>query len=563
MVKVSSEAPRGWKKSIRFFLPLILLFCLLATAGFRPGKDMIGEGQNQEASEKLELNYIAKDAEFVLSVRPKGMLKKPKLFPLLEIAPTVAEIFVSDGVFPKVTGAKFQDFDQVSIVVRKTIGKMNGTRPIMILRSKTDIRKSIQTIAKTDGKVGRKDLYILKNSKSFKDPTLRNLFRFGYLADDRTVIWSETKESLGDYVSVRKSDVKSTKWFSSAKNQLDSDGLLILPNQLFDALRKLRDESPNSLTINEFPGILEANFLLTSFKVKKEVEASTFIEFTDSKKAKVFTKSLEAGIEFAKKMLAIQNDSKDKKNAGIASLGLDVLDSIEIKKSRRSVSVMSRIPLRPIPFSHYVDRSRESSVRTASMNNMKVIGLTMFRNGQKKKFFPGPVFRSKNGKKHSWRIAMLKDTDSHATYESYRFDEEWDSPHNQKVTAKVDPSYGFPNDKSKTAASYYLVSGPGTLFPNEQSLENGIPWAQVTDGLSNTVLAVEVKLDKHWADPSLVSFDDLFKDGKFRSFQKDGKINVLMADGSVKTLEGDVDREYFKAMLTPNGGEKLDRFLNK
>jgi hypothetical protein len=100
---------------------------------------------------------------------------------------------------------------------------------------------------------------------------------------------------------------------------------------------------------------------------------------------------------------------------------------------------------------------------------------------------------------HSWRVLLLKYLDKNL-YESYKFDEPWNSPTNLRLTSQRPLFYRCPNslrkDKSKNLNTCYLaVTGLNSAFPGEKPKMNG-------EIFSGMIVIVEV-LDSniHWAEP--------------------------------------------------------------
>ena len=162
------------------------------------------------------------------------------------------------------------------------------------------------------------------------------------------------------------------------------------------------------------------------------------------------------------------------------------------------------------------------------------------------------------GKKYSWRIAILPFIEQKALYDQYRFDEDWDSPHNQEVTAQMPEVFRHPNDApDSTSTSWHLVTGPGTIFEEGGTLGIG----DITDGTSNTIIAVEAKRGIHWAKPE----DIVLKapgEMKVGGFSKEGFVATL-ADGSTRFISEGVDPVKLHSMFTATGGEvqRIDNLM--
>jgi hypothetical protein len=124
---------------------------------------------------------------------------------------------------------------------------------------------------------------------------------------------------------------------------------------------------------------------------------------------------------------------------------------------------------------------------------------------------PPAAVRDKNGKSLlSWRVLMLPYVDQNVLYKQFKHDEAWDSPHNKKLIAKMPVLFRGPNkklnDEGKTV--YLAPLDTSTVFPPDGSR---VRFANIYDGLSNTVLFVEVNDESAvvWTKP-----DDLVVDMK-------------------------------------------------
>ena len=105
--------------------------------------------------------------------------------------------------------------------------------------------------------------------------------------------------------------------------------------------------------------------------------------------------------------------------------------------------------------------------------------------------------------------------------------------------------------------TYRVFTGPGALF--EAGKQNGL--TAVTDGTSNTILAVESKEAVPWTRPdSDLPFDpdaaaSLYGAGS----PHPGGFQIAIADGSVLAVADSIDPKVFRTLITRNGGEVVNR----
>jgi beta-lactamase regulating signal transducer with metallopeptidase domain len=245
--------------------------------------------------------------------------------------------------------------------------------------------------------------------------------------------------------------------------------------------------------------------------------------------------------------------------------------------------------------------ARADAQRMQSMNNMKQIMLA-FHNwaatypGSR---FPPPVLTTKDGKPcqpYSWRVAILPFIEQQALYNAYKFDEPWDSEANKKVLNAMPPIYRHPLAKAGSMNSSYFVlrskelkeeklvpagaaggaasgfgpgdaSGPGLAveapvggFATAFSAKNGMPFAQMLDGTSNTIALVEAERDIPWTKPEDILYDPENAElPKFGGYAKEGFCAGL-CDGAVKFIDHKIDSQTLKALISPQGGETIEKF---
>lgn len=207
-----------------------------------------------------------------------------------------------------------------------------------------------------------------------------------------------------------------------------------------------------------------------------------------------------------------------------------------------------------------VQSARTAARRMQSQNNMKQIALAFHNYHDTYKYLPPAYQKDAEGNRTmSWRVAILPFMEQQNVFQMYQSDQAWDSAVNQAVANVVIPVYRNPADEkgSPTETSYMVITGPGTLFEEDKK----IGFSDVTDGLSNTILAVEVVgTGVKWSEPKDLDINTmLFKvnGGGANAIGSpfSGGANVAMADGSVRFMSNDVLEATLKAMVTRNGGE--------
>jgi len=205
-----------------------------------------------------------------------------------------------------------------------------------------------------------------------------------------------------------------------------------------------------------------------------------------------------------------------------------------------------------------IERARTATMRSYSMNNLIQLGLAMWNYHDANKHFPAPASCSPEGKPLlSWRVAVLPYLDQEKLYKEFHLDEAWDSPHNRALIEKMPEVYRSPMSKRKGKgwSNYVVPVGDGAAF----SSPSDTPTVKdITDGTSNTILAVEVD-DDHaviWTKPEDLPFDPEHPEKGLGGLYKD-RFHVLLGDGAARALLRSIKPETLRAIFTRAGGEPV------
>ena len=144
-------------------------------------------------------------------------------------------------------------------------------------------------------------------------------------------------------------------------------------------------------------------------------------------------------------------------------------------------------------------------------------------------------------------------------YEQFHLDEPWDSEHNQKLLAQMPAVFASPDLpadlRAKGMTTYLAPVGPGTVFGGTE----GTTIASITDGTSNTIMAVEVAPAKAviWTKPDDLAIDP--KDPRAGlTGQAGGRFSVLMVDGAVQRLPDSIDPQTLGRLFQKNDGQRVN-----
>jgi hypothetical protein len=178
-------------------------------------------------------------------------------------------------------------------------------------------------------------------------------------------------------------------------------------------------------------------------------------------------------------------------------------------------------------------KTREAAARARSQNNLKQIGLALHRYHDVHGHLPPAAVCDKKGRKLlSWRVAILPYLEQQALYNQFKLDEPWDSEHNRRWSGVVVGTYADPRADAPPGHTFYKAFvGNGAVFDTVQ----GTKFAQVTDGLSNTLMVAAAGDPVPWAKPDDLDFDPRRPLPELaRPFG--GQLLALFGDGSVRAF---------------------------
>jgi hypothetical protein len=192
-----------------------------------------------------------------------------------------------------------------------------------------------------------------------------------------------------------------------------------------------------------------------------------------------------------------------------------------------------------------------------SAENLTQIGRAMHDYHDANKRLPAAAIYGQDGKALlSWRVAILPylGEKQRELYKQFKLDEPWDSEHNKELLDKMPAVYKSPAAKDKTTTTYYQVlTGPDTVFAGNQ----GMKLIQITDGTSNTILAVKAGEAVPWTKPADVVYDAKKPLPKFGGVSKTG-FHILLCDASRWLVRPGFNEQTLRGAITPRGGEVID-----
>jgi hypothetical protein len=205
-----------------------------------------------------------------------------------------------------------------------------------------------------------------------------------------------------------------------------------------------------------------------------------------------------------------------------------------------------------------VSAAREAARRMECSNNIRQIALAMHNYHDTYSCFPAAYIEDENGKPmHSWRVALLPFLGETDLFESYNFNEPWNSPTNMALSSRMPECLRCPSSSFDAApmTNYVVVIGDKTMFgPNRFCRLRDI-----RDGTANTIMIVETSNPVHWMEPGNdLRFETLSRQinsgPQSISSNHPQTANVATADGAAHALSNDLPPEMLESLLMINDG---------
>ena len=161
----------------------------------------------------------------------------------------------------------------------------------------------------------------------------------------------------------------------------------------------------------------------------------------------------------------------------------------------------------------------------------------------------------KNGKPLlSWRVAILPFLDQVELYRKFKLDEPWDSEHNKKLIPLMPAAYAEPAGVDATPAGTtraQVFVGRGGIF--EPGAATGIEFADIPDGMSNTILVACAAKPVTWTKPDDLTYDPKNDPRELLYFVNDATA-VAFCDGWVRRVERKIAPAEWRKVVTRNDG---------
>lgn len=237
------------------------------------------------------------------------------------------------------------------------------------------------------------------------------------------------------------------------------------------------------------------------------------------------------------------------------------LANVAYDQKETTVHARVKVDADPVLIQHAVSHAfaamQKRAGRTQSINNLKQMALAMLSYHDAYKALPPAGISSINDPKGkpilSWRVAILPYIDEAPLYNKFDLTKPWDDPVNKKLIPLMPKIYMIPGVDAKEGMTHYRVLvGPQTAFEPGQR----ITMVGITDGTSNTIMAVEAAEPTIWTRPDDLPFDPKGALPKF-GVSPDGFL-AAFCDGTVRFVPASMPAANIRALITRNGGEIVE-----
>lgn len=161
---------------------------------------------------------------------------------------------------------------------------------------------------------------------------------------------------------------------------------------------------------------------------------------------------------------------------------------------------------------------------------------------------------AKGGHQLSWRVHLLPYLGAKDLYEKFHLDEPWDSVHNKTLIAHMPKIYESATAGEKGTTRILGFAADSAPFGRDI----GFSPMDITDGIANTLLVVQVGSDKAvpWTKPQDVSFQ--LEDPKAGLGELKGEtFPAVFIDGHTCQLPTAIGDVLFRTLVTMNANDGI------
>lgn len=201
--------------------------------------------------------------------------------------------------------------------------------------------------------------------------------------------------------------------------------------------------------------------------------------------------------------------------------------------------------------------TRGAGRRMMCSNNFKQIALAMLSYHDKYQSLP-PAYTvdAAGNRMHSWRTLLLPFLDEERLYQKIDLAKPWNDPVNRKIAEGFVPSVFRCPEMQEPKTLYQVVVDPEGCFPGATATSLNM----IKDGASNTLLIVEVPLDKgvDWMSPNDTDWSTLSAIDKKSKLGHHQTFMTAFLDGHVFGMAADFPASLRRSLLTIAAGDPID-----
>jgi hypothetical protein len=543
-------------------LAVVLVVVLVGCPGresTEPGKPAPGAAAGAPG-----LSCVTGDFFAAVVLHPARIAKSPLVKPLLEMEPVRAAV--------EQIGIKPADVQRLTLLIpasqeqRAVPGIANGAivlrlvEPFDVKTRLLELRDRMMPGA--EGELAEKTI---EGKTCYQISPPMPMLAFGL--DEQTMVI--TDEPLATKMLAAKPEQGP---LAERLGQVDLAGdavVVIALDPVREQLRKGIEEDKQNLP-PQLAGLAELPEMLTAVTLSLDLSGDTLLkgvlEASDAESAAKVEGLLKESIQTGKTMFeaAKQSVPEDKRKETFAATRVadQALAGLAVSREANAVTVTLK---RPEGFDESVtamiaqaeEVGSAAVQRAQQMNKLKEIALAMHIYHDVHKAFPPAATRDADGKPLlSWRVELLPYLEKPGLYDKFQRDEPWDGPHNIQLVNQMPEVFLSAGRENDGKTSIMLFTGEGTAFAGPK----GPRLADIVEGSSNTILCVEAGADKAvpWTKPEDLPFDPNDPISALGAIPGDG-FRAAFFDVSCTQFERSIAPETLRAMITPDGGEPVQR----
>jgi len=192
--------------------------------------------------------------------------------------------------------------------------------------------------------------------------------------------------------------------------------------------------------------------------------------------------------------------------------------------------------------------------RKSTTNNLRCIGLAFHNYHDVNSVLPSNL-KTKDGKIGlSWRVAILPYIEEDELYKQFKLNEPWDSDHNSKLIDKMPKWYAPIRGKAEKGQTFYqMFAGKQTMLDPDGG---PVRLADITDGLSNTLMVAEAGRAVPWTQPDDIPYDGEKPPRLGGMFG--GDFHAVMGDGAVYRYKKEIAEVTLRRLIERADGNPVN-----